>query len=114
MPTARLRRALPALFLAAAVASLCAACGSSDTGGFDAQPAAPSPSCLEHQRQNPDSRYTGGQQADPTSVLTMMRFYTANGTKTYCDGKPATTTDQHWTQLYRSLGGDPSHVAHTP
>ncbi|WP_267886062.1 hypothetical protein [Kitasatospora azatica] len=39
-----------------------------------------------------------------------MRFYTANGTKAYCDGRPATATDQQWTQLYRTLGGDPVHV----
>ncbi|AUG75357.1 hypothetical protein CFP65_0390 [Kitasatospora sp. MMS16-BH015] len=111
MPTVRIRRTLPILVLVLALGPLAAACGGNENGSFDAQPGTPSPSCLQHQQQEPGIRYTAGQKADPTSVLTMMRFYTANGTKAYCDGKPATETDLRWTQLYRSLGGDPSHVA---
>ncbi|MFG2823332.1 hypothetical protein ACGFX4_28370 [Kitasatospora sp. NPDC048365] len=96
--------------LALAAAPLLAACGGAADGSFDAQPSAPSPSCIQHQQQEPGSRYTSGPSADPRSVLEMMRFYTANGTKAYCDGKPPTDTDRHWTALYTKLGGDPGHV----
>ncbi|WP_052707769.1 hypothetical protein [Streptomyces rubellomurinus] len=114
MPTTGRCRALPALVVALTLCSLTTGCGGNENGSFDAHPATPSPSCLQHQQQEPGTRYTGGEKSDPTSVLTMMRFYTANGTKAYCDGKPATTTDLRWTQLYRALGGDPSHVTGTP
>ncbi|PYC76264.1 hypothetical protein C7C46_22560 [Streptomyces tateyamensis] len=110
----RHRHALPTLVLAATLCGLTAGCGSSDDGSFDAQPATPSPTCLQHQQQAPGHRYTGGEESDPMSVLTMMRFYTANGTRAYCDGKPATATDRQWTQLYRTLGGDPTHLAGNP
>ncbi|MFE0462976.1 hypothetical protein ACFW1A_27350 [Kitasatospora sp. NPDC058965] len=114
MTAPRRHRAPAVLALAVALCSFAAGCGdSSSRGGFDAQPATPSPSCLPHQQQAPDTRYTGGTKSDPMSVLTMMRFYTANGTKAYCDGRPATATDRAWTELYRALGGDPSHVAGT-
>lgn len=110
MPTARHHRVLPALALAVSLASLTAACATDKNGRFDAQPATPSPTCQQHQGQQPGTRYTGGEKSDPTSILEMMHYYTANGTKAYCDGKPATATDKQWTQLYRILGGDPTHV----
>ncbi|MFC9328829.1 hypothetical protein [Kitasatospora sp. NPDC057015] len=89
---------------------LLAACAADTDGSFDAQPGTPSPSCIQHQNQEPGTRYTGGETSDPRSVLEMMRFYTANGTKVFCDGKPPTSTDRRWTELYAKLGGDPSHV----
>ncbi|GHE25831.1 hypothetical protein GCM10018781_77760 [Kitasatospora indigofera] len=89
---------------------LLAACGGEPDGSFDAQPGTPSPSCLQHQAQDPGTKYTGGEKSDPRSVLEMMRFYTANGTKAFCDGKPPTDTDRRWTDLYAKLGGDASHV----
>ncbi|GAA2744276.1 hypothetical protein [Kitasatospora cinereorecta] len=96
--------------LALVAAPLLAACGGAPSGSFDAQPGTPSPSCLQHQRQAPGIKYTGGEKSDPRAVLEMMRFYTANGTKAFCDGKPPTDTDRRWTELYAALGGDASHV----
>ncbi|WP_035851461.1 hypothetical protein [Kitasatospora azatica] len=92
------------------VLSLTTGCASTKEGRFDAQPATPTPTCQKHQSQEPGTRYTDSENSDPMSVLEMMRFYTANGAKAYCDGKPATATDRQWTRLYRALGGDPSHV----
>ncbi|BFV56303.1 hypothetical protein KCMC57_up14070 [Kitasatospora sp. CMC57] len=89
---------------------LLTACSADEQGRFDPQNASPSPTCLQHQAQQPGTRYSGGQEADPTAVLEMMRFYTANGTKAYCDGKPPTAVDQRWTGLYTALGGDTAHV----
>ncbi|GAA2146171.1 hypothetical protein GCM10009760_35580 [Kitasatospora kazusensis] len=77
---------------------------------FDAQASASAVACLAHQTGTPDKRYTGGVASDPRSVLELMKFYTANGTKAYCDGKPPTEADRRWTSLYVSLGGDPVHV----
>ncbi|WP_051969712.1 hypothetical protein [Kitasatospora azatica] len=63
MPVPRRRhRALPTLALA--LGAFSTACGAASDGRFDAQPATPSPTCLQHQQ--PGTRYTGGQQADPT------------------------------------------------
>jgi hypothetical protein len=103
-------RQLSLLFLLLPCLPLLAACGGAPDGSFDAQPGTPSPSCLPHQRQSPGVRYTGGQASDPRAVLEMMRFYTAHGTKVFCDGGPATATDRQWTGLYGRLGGDPGHV----
>ncbi|TYC69365.1 hypothetical protein [Streptomyces sp. CB01881] len=89
---------------------LVAGCGAEPDGGFDAQGDTPSPSCIQHQSQSPGSRYTGREKSDPRSVLEMMRFYAANGTKAFCDGKPPTGTDRQWMELYTALGGDASHV----
>ncbi|MEV4561584.1 hypothetical protein AB0K51_32015 [Kitasatospora sp. NPDC049285] len=108
-------RTHPVLFLATVTAALLTGCGGPKAdGSFDAQPGTPSPTCLQHQAQQPGSRYTGGQQSDPTAVLEMMRFYTANGTKAYCDGRPPADADLHWMRLYTDLGGDAGHVAPPP
>ncbi|MFB6888932.1 hypothetical protein ACFCX4_06405 [Kitasatospora sp. NPDC056327] len=91
-------------------AQLLTACSNDPDGRFDAQPATPTPSCLPHQTRNPGSAYTGGRRSDPAAVLEMMRFYTANRTKAYCDGQPASDRDRRWTSLYTELGGDARHV----
>ncbi|MCX4751640.1 hypothetical protein OG455_40105 [Kitasatospora sp. NBC_01287] len=80
-------------------------------GRFDAQPATPSPSCLVHQAEPPGTRYRDTASSDGPAVLEMMRYYTANGAKPYCDGHPPTAVDQQWTRLYTELGGGPGHVA---
>ncbi|WP_406114174.1 hypothetical protein [Streptomyces sp. NBC_01014] len=85
-------------------------CAASPGGSLDAQSATPSPTCLVHQKKEPAERYTAGSEADPRSVLEMLHYYTANGTKAFCDGKPPTRTDRQWMTLYTSLGGRRSHV----
>ncbi|WP_329492891.1 hypothetical protein [Kitasatospora herbaricolor] len=86
-------------------------CAASDDGSLDTQAGAAAPTCLVHQSKTPGSRYTAGDRADTGSVLQLMRYYTANGTKDFCDGRPATGTDHRWTDLYTALGGDRAHVA---
>ncbi|WP_405784441.1 hypothetical protein [Streptomyces sp. NBC_00859] len=102
------RRARLAALLAALVLT---GCSSTHGGSLDAQSGTPSPTCLVHQTKVPASRYTAGSRSDPRSVLELMHYFTANGTKTYCDGKPPTRTDRHWMDLYGKLGGAPGHLA---
>ncbi|MFD9124554.1 hypothetical protein [Kitasatospora sp. NPDC059571] len=111
MPPVRPRSLAPLIApaLIAAVTAL-TGCSADHSGSFDAQAGTPSPTCLQHQTRTPGTPYTAGESADPRAVLEMMRYYTANGTKHYCDGKPPTDTDQRWTALYRTLGGDPERV----
>jgi hypothetical protein len=42
----------------------------------------------------------------------MLRYYTANGAKAFCDGKPSTGTDRRWTDLYTALGARTSAAKH--
>ncbi|MFF3446018.1 hypothetical protein ACFYXJ_02635 [Streptomyces sp. NPDC002667] len=80
-------------------------CGASADGRLDAQANDPTPVCRVHQKQPPGSRYTAGTEADTAAVLQMLRYYTANGAKAFCDGRPPTGTDRRWTDLYTELGG---------
>ncbi|MGW0972026.1 hypothetical protein [Streptomyces sp. NPDC002516] len=80
-------------------------CGVSADGRLDAQANDPTPVCRVHQKEPPGGRYTAGTKADTAAVLQMLRYYTANGAKAFCDGKPPTGTDRRWTDLYAELGG---------
>lgn len=87
-------------------------CGAAAGGVLDVQATDPTPACRVHQRQPPGSRYAAGARADTGAVLKMLRYYTANGAKAFCDGKPPTSTDQRWTDLYTVLGA--RHTAAQP
>jgi hypothetical protein len=69
--------------------------------------------CMTHQQHRPTSAYTGGQQASSELLLGMFAYYTANGTKAYCDGKPPTDTRNLGSPLrrigrdFRERGPDP-------
>jgi hypothetical protein len=99
--------------LAAAVgaftaALLLAGCGSSSTGAaFRTQsgvaPDAAAQACLVHQKSNPTADYKGGASGQTTDVLTFLAYYTANGNKKFCDGKPANAKDKAWGALYASF-----------
>jgi len=67
--------------------------------------------CMTHQKHRPTSAYTGGQQASSELLLGMFAYYTANGTKAYCDRKPPTDTDRTWARRYVGLGGTSENVA---
>ncbi|MDF9816199.1 hypothetical protein [Streptomyces sp. SPB162] len=102
-------RRIPA---AAALLAVVATGGCAPASGLlDAQDGTSSPTCRIHQTRGPADRYTAGAHADPRSVLQLMRYYTANGTKAYCDGKPPTDTDHLWTRLYTELGGSAAHLS---
>lgn len=66
--------------------------------------------CMVHQPAPPGSRYTDPQHQDTAEVLTVLHYYTVNGSKTYCDQKPPSAVDRRWAQLYVDLGADPTAV----
>ncbi len=61
--------------------------------------------CMVHQTTTPGARYTAAELRNTGEVLALMRYYTANGAKPYCDASPATAADQAWAQEYVDLGG---------
>lgn len=67
--------------------------------------------CLAHQIEEPGARYTDREVRNSGQVLTMMRYYTAHGTKPYCDGAPADESDRAWARTYLDLGGTPDKVS---
>lgn len=67
--------------------------------------------CMAHQTHRPTSAYNGGDRANTELVLAMLAYYRTNGTKPYCDRKPATEADVAWTRLYVESGGARDNVA---
>ncbi len=67
-------------------------------------------SCMRHQTDEPGARYTDSTQRNTAANLTLMKYYTHNGAKPYCDGQPANAKDRQWAQLYVSLGGPADKV----
>jgi hypothetical protein len=59
--------------------------------------------CQLHQTAAPTSAYRGGQGSDPSLELPFLAYFTANGNKQYCDGKPPTDIDRVWARLYVQL-----------
>ncbi|MDJ0347270.1 hypothetical protein QMK19_39445 [Streptomyces sp. H10-C2] len=100
---------LPARTHWTALLVLCAlaltGCGSSAgrTGALDTASDSKKPTCRAHQSLLPSRDYTAGSNAKTLAVLGMMKYYTAKRTLRFCDGKPATTQDTAWTQLYTDL-----------
>lgn len=106
----RISRLLPAL----AAAVVLAGCGGSDAPGpgpvFDNEGGSPL-TCMRHQPAPPGARYTDPARRDTAEVLTMLRYYTANGHKPYCDGQPPTPVDTAWARLFVDLGAASDAVA---
>lgn len=108
-------RLLAAGTAVATAAVLLTGCGSSSGGSaFTTQsgvsPDAATASCLVHQKSEPTVDYTGGAKATTVDVLTFLAYYTANGNKKFCDGKPADAKDKTWAKLYASYAA-PKNVA---
>lgn len=74
------------------------------------QPQAAARSCQLHQTDRPTRAYRGGAQSDPSLELPFLAYFTANGDKAYCDGKPPTATDKEWARLYVTLTGNSAAV----
>jgi hypothetical protein len=91
-------------------ALLAVACsGEPDLGPrFDAEPAG---SCMEHQERPPGPRYTEPALRRTEDNLALLRYYTENGDKPYCDGKGPTDVDRQWVEVYVRLGADRENVA---
>ncbi|MEV0847260.1 hypothetical protein AB0J21_15570 [Streptomyces sp. NPDC049954] len=109
-PVSRRSALFPGVLVLLSALTVAGCSASSGDGRFDAQSASPSPTCRVHQKAEPGRRYTGGSQADTGAVLEMMRYYTAHGTKRFCDGRGPTDTDRDWTDLYARLGGKKARV----
>ncbi|MFI6517627.1 hypothetical protein ACIBF1_18875 [Spirillospora sp. NPDC050679] len=77
-----------------------------DQGPFQPGAATAALRCMRHQPYTPEDSYT----SDSARNLVLLRYYTANGNRPYCDGKPANTTDAQWARLYLKLGGNPASV----
>ena len=68
-------------------------------------------SCMKHQPQPPGARYTDDTTRRTGETLALLRYYTANGAKPYCDGRGPTGIDRQWIDLYVRLGADRKNVA---
>lgn len=100
-------RLLPALAIAVLATTGCADDGGpvfNNEGGRQL-------SCMAHQSEPPGSRYTDAEHRNTGELLAILRYYTAHGTKPYCDGAPPTDADHAWAGLYVQLGADRAHVA---
>ncbi|MFJ7213108.1 hypothetical protein [Amycolatopsis sp. NPDC098790] len=71
----------------------------------------PELSCLKHQPRGPGPRYTDDTLRRTDEILALLRYYTANGAKKYCDGGDPTEADRQWAGLYVRLGADRKNVA---
>ena len=97
--------ALAALALALAA---CSAQGSA-TAQFDDQGQSDI-SCMRHQEQTPGEEYFDEGNWDTVVSLSILRYYTSNGAKPYCDGKTATEADQGWRELYVRMGAEKNNL----
>jgi hypothetical protein len=67
--------------------------------------------CMKHQPQRPGARYTDDTARRTDETLALLRYYTANGTKPYCDGHGPTDIDRQWVDIYVRLGADRKNIA---
>jgi hypothetical protein len=67
--------------------------------------------CMKHQPQPPGTRYTDDTRRRTGETLALLRYYTANGAKPYCDGHGPTDIDRRWVDIYVRLGADRKNVA---
>jgi hypothetical protein len=67
-------------------------------------------SCMKHQEQTPGEEYFDEGNWDTVVSLSILRYYTSNGAKPYCDGKAATEADQGWRSLYVRMGADQTNL----
>lgn len=66
-------------------------------------------SCMAHQAEKPGTRYTDKATRERLNntgeIFAMLKYYTSNGKKPYCDGAPASENDKAWGTIYDQLGG---------
>jgi hypothetical protein len=67
--------------------------------------------CMKHQPQPPGTRYTDNRTRRTGETLALLRYYTANGAKPYCDGNGPTAIDRQWADIYVHLGANRENVA---
>jgi hypothetical protein len=98
--------------IAVLAALACVSCSTADDQGpvFANEGAKPI-ACMQHQPAGPGRRYTDPAQRRTDETLPLLRYYTENGRKPYCDKASASDTDRAWAQLYVDLGADSANVA---
>ena len=102
-------RALIALAIAVAAAAGCTS--DPDPGPrFDDEGAA-GITCMRHQPAMPGPHYTDAARRVTVDTLPLLRYYTANGRRGYCDGAGPTDPDRGWARVYVDLGADRVNVA---
>lgn len=109
LSTERLRRAVLTALLFGAVAA-CSVAAPDPGPRFDDE-AARDLTCMKHQPQPPGARYTDDTAKRTGETFALLRYYTANGAKPYCDGNGPTDVDRQWVDIYVSLGADRKNVA---
>ncbi|WP_067473479.1 hypothetical protein [Actinomadura hibisca] len=77
-----------------------------DHGPFQPGTATAPQTCMEHQRHTPEESFA----SDSARNLTLLRYYTANGNRPYCDRQAPTSADAQWARLHLKLGGNPESV----
>lgn len=98
-----------ATVIVATVALAVSGCGASSTKPrFNDQGGATVP-CMVHQKRPPDAAY-GGPNADPLLTFKMLHYYTANGRRPFCDGRPPTSVDRMWLHLYVDDGAEAANL----
>lgn len=99
--------------LVALCALLAAACGTSqaEPGPVFDDEGRTELTCLKHQTAPPGARYSDEGMRNSAEALNLLRYYTANGRKPYCDGAGASADDKTWGELYVELGADRANVA---
>ncbi|MGW4528830.1 hypothetical protein [Amycolatopsis sp. NPDC004378] len=68
-------------------------------------------SCMKHQQTGPGARYRDPDRIRTDETLPLLRYYTANGRKNYCDGAVPSDADRAWAGVYVNLGADRVNVA---
>lgn len=66
--------------------------------------------CMQHQQDRPGERYLNPDNWDTDLTLPLLRYYTTNGKKPYCDGQAATEIDKLWLDIYLKLGADGANI----
>ncbi|USX55434.1 hypothetical protein [Lentzea sp. HUAS12] len=100
------------LIVLAATALALAACSTTEgtpTAQFDDERQGDI-SCMKHQEQTPGEAYFDEGNWDTVVSLSILRYYTSNGAKPYCDGKTATEADQGWRRLYVQMGAEKNNL----
>ncbi|MFJ1768062.1 hypothetical protein ACIOD2_47635 [Amycolatopsis sp. NPDC088138] len=67
-------------------------------------------SCMKHQQAEPGARYRDPDRIRTDETLPLLRYYTSNGRKTYCDGAAPSDVDRAWAGVYVGLGAARANV----
>lgn len=66
--------------------------------------------CMKHQPNAPGDQYLKEENWDTDMTLPLLRYYTTNGKKPYCDGQTASDVDKQWLDIYVKLGADTANI----